>query len=217
MRGLSRDKTKAEAFNVFIFFTSTIFLILLFWWHNNLWGWRKRENEFRNLCLSFCQSARSLLPFLGCKKWAASVSIYRCSSTCWHLKTPALIQIHRRTKKPKTNGLFNQLSSSRASWLSWKLCDFESICTRSEFHRSQLRLYFCVIFFSQSEDSEKFQILSHVRRWPRHIRTSEIYKNLPADFIGFKNHPTGYCRDLQTSGQSMYSNERLAIETSIKV
>ena len=36
-------------------------------------------------------------------------------------------------------------------------------------------------------------------------------------FIGFKNHPTGCYRDLQTSGQSMYSNECLAIGTSIKI
>ena len=41
--------------------------------------------------------------------------------------------------------------------------------------------FISVSFFSQSEDSEKFQILSHVRRWPPHIR-SEVCKNLPADF-----------------------------------
>ena len=42
----------------------------LFCWHNNLWGWKKREKEFRNLRLSFCKSARSLPPFRGGKKWA---------------------------------------------------------------------------------------------------------------------------------------------------
>ena len=61
-------------------------------------------------------------------------------------------------------------------------------------------------FFSQSEDSKKFQSLSHERRWPPHMRASEVYKNLPARFY----------RGLQTSGQSMCSNGRLAIETSIK-
>ena len=34
--------------------------------------------------------------------------------------------------------------------------------------------------------------------------------------FGFKNLPAGYYRDLQASGQSMCSNGRLAIETSIK-
>ena len=35
-------------------------------------------------------------------------------------------------------------------------------------------------FFSQSEDSKKFQSLSHKRRWPLHMRASEVYKYLPA-------------------------------------
>ena len=34
--------------------------------------------------------------------------------------------------------------------------------------------------------------------------------------IGFKNLPAGFYRELETSGQSMCSNGRLAIETSIK-
>ena len=42
------------------------------------------------------------------------------------------------------------------------------------------------------------------------IKTSEQV------FIGFKNLPTGYYRKLKTSGQSMCSNGRLAIETSVK-
>ena len=106
--------------------------------------------------------------------------VYRCSSTCWHLKTPALAQIHHRTEKPKTNSLFNQLNTSGASWLSWKLCDFGSSGTRFEFHRGQL--FISVSLFSQGEDSKKFQSLSHERRWPPHMRASEVYKNLPAGF-----------------------------------
>ena len=35
-------------------------------------------------------------------------------------------------------------------------------------------------------------------------------------FIGFKNLPAGFYRDLETSGESMCSNGRLARETSIK-
>ena len=31
-------------------------------------------------------------------------------------------------------------------------------------------------FFSQSEDSKTFQSLSHQRRWPPHMRASEVYK-----------------------------------------
>ena len=69
-------------------------------------------------------------------------------------------------------------------------------------------------FFFQSEDSEKFLSFSHVRRWPPHMRTTvrllqEVTKRIT-------NLPGGCYRDLQTSGQSMCSNGRLAIETSIK-
>ena len=41
-------------------------------------------------------------------------------------------------------------------------------------------LFSVSLFFSQSEDSKKFQSLSHQRRWPPHMRASEDYKNLPA-------------------------------------
>ena len=82
-------------------------------------------------------------------------------------------------KKPKTNSLFNHLNSSTASWLSWKLCDFGSRGTRFEFHRGQLFISVS-LFFSQSEDSKKFQSLSHQQRWPPHMRASEVNKNLPA-------------------------------------
>ena len=42
------------------------------------------------------------------------------------------------------------------------------------------------------------------------------HHNFWQNWIGFKNLPASYYRDLQTSGQSMCSNGRLAIETSIK-
>ena len=99
---------------------------------------------------------------------------------------------------------------------SWKLCDFGSSGTRFEFHRGHWLFISVSLFFSQSEDSKKFQSLSHEQQWPPHMRAKEVYKNLPAGFIGFKNLPAGYYRDLQTSGQSMCSNGRLAIDTSIK-
>ena len=54
-----------------------------------------------------------------------------------------------RTKKlkiSKTNSLFNQLNSSRASWLSWKPCDFESSGTRFKFHHGQLCISLSLCF-----------------------------------------------------------------------
>ena len=35
-------------------------------------------------------------------------------------------------------------------------------------------LFLCHFFSSQSQDSKKFQTLSHERRWPLHMRASEI-------------------------------------------
>ena len=51
------------------------------------------------------------------------------------------------------------------------------------------------------------------------LRTCAPVKSIKTSqqvFIGFKNLPIGYYRKLKTSGQSMCSNGRLAIETSIK-
>ena len=131
-----------------------------------------------------CRSVKVLDPCLhfgAAKIEHATPTIYKCGSTCWHLKTPALAQIHHRTKKPKTNSFFSQLNSSRASWLSWKLCDLGSSGTWFEFHRAQLFISVS-LFSSQSEDSEKFRSLSHVRRWPPHMRACEVYENLPAGY-----------------------------------
>ena len=75
--------------------------------------------------------------------------------------------------------------------------------------------FFRHFFFLQSEDSEKFQSLSHVGQWPPHMRASEVYSY----HLGVSMRITnlrGYYRELQTSGQSMCSNGRLAIETYIK-
>ena len=81
-----------------------------------------------------------------------------------------------------------------------------------------ISLFLCHFFCQsmQSENSEIFQTLSHVRRWPPHMCTSEVYRNLPAGYYRVKNLPKSYNRDLHTSGQSMCSNGRLAIETAIK-
>ena len=140
--------------------------------------------------------------------------VYRCSSTCWHLQTPELAQIHHRTEKPKTNSLFNQLNTSGASWLSWKLCDFGSSGTLFEFHRGQL--FISVSLFSQSEDSKNFKVFHMNGDGLRTCAPVKSIKTSQQVFIGFKNLPTGYYRKLKTSGQSMCSNGRLAIETSVK-
>ena len=140
--------------------------------------------------------------------------VYRCSSTCWHLKTPALAQIHHRTEKPQTNSLFNQLNTSGASWLSWKLCDFGSSGTRFKFHRGQL--YFCVTFFLKVRTAKNFKVFHMNGDGLRTCAPVKSIKTSEQVFIGFKNLPTGYYRKLKTSGQSMCSNGRLAIETSVK-
>ena len=140
--------------------------------------------------------------------------VYRCSSTCWHLKTPALAQIHHRTKKPKTNSLFNQLTRQEPHGLVGSSVISDPAVPGS--NSTAVNSLFLGHFFSQSEDSKKFQSLSHERQWPPHMPASEVYKTSQQVFIGFKNLPTGYYRKLNTSGQSMCSNGRLAIETSIK-
>ena len=51
-----------------------------------------------------------------------------------------------KKKKKKTNSLFNHLNSSRAWWLSWKLCDFGSRGTQFDFHRGQLFISVSIFF-----------------------------------------------------------------------
>ena len=95
-----------------------------------------------------------------------------------------------KKKKPKTNSLFNQLNTSRASWLSWKLRDFDSRVPGS--NSTTVNSLFLCHFFSQSEDSKKIQCLSHERRWPTHMRVSEVYKKLTACFDRFKKPPSKF-------------------------
>ena len=202
MLGLFRDKTAASAFNVFRFFPLPSWLC---WWHNNLWGWRKRE---KSSGIYACRSVKVLDPclhFRAAKNEHAPLTIDRCSSTCWHLKTPVLAQIHHRTKKPKTNSLFNQLNTSRASWLSWKLCDFGSSGTRFEFHRGQLFISVS-LFFLTVRTAKTFKVFHMNGNGLRTYTQKKSIKTFQQVFIGFKNLPAGYFRDLQTSSQSMCSN-----------
>ena len=100
MLGLFRDKTAASASNVLINLYFLPLPLWLFWWNHNLWGWRKKE---KSSGIHACHSVKvldSCLRFGAAKKNEhAMLTIYRCSSTCWHLKTPALAQIHHRTNK----------------------------------------------------------------------------------------------------------------------
>ena len=88
----------------------------------------------------------------------------------------------------KTNSLFNHLNSSRASWISWKLCEFGSSGARFEF-TAVSSLFLCHFFSLHSEDSKKFQSLSHVPRWPPHMRASEVYSYLPGGYYKIYKPP----------------------------
>ena len=63
-----------------------------------------------------------------------------------------------KTNVPKTNSLLNQLNSSRASWLSWKLCDFGSSGTQFEIHRSQLFISVSLFFFFKLRTAKNFKV-----------------------------------------------------------
>ena len=62
-----------------------------------------------------------------------------------------------KKKKPKTNRLFNHLNSSRALWLSWKLCDFGSSGTRFEIYRGQLFISVSP-FFLKMRTAKNFKV-----------------------------------------------------------
>ena len=187
----------------------------LFWWHNDLWGWRKREKSSGIYAGHSVKVLDPCLHFGAAKNEHATLTIYRCGSTCWHLKTPALAQIHHSTKKPKANSLFNQLNSSRASWLSWKLCVFGSSGTRFEVHHGQLFISVSR-FFLKVRTAKNFKVFHMYGDGLRTCAPVKSIKTSQQVIIGFKNLPAGYYWDLQTSGQSMCSNGRLATETSIK-
>ena len=79
----------------------------LLWWNNILSRWRKRE---KSSGIYAGRSVKVLDPCLhsgAAKIEQAPLTIYRCSSTFFHLKTPALAQVHHMTKKPKINSLLN--------------------------------------------------------------------------------------------------------------
>ena len=141
--------------------------------------------------------------------------VYRCSSTCWHLKTPALAQIHHRTEKPKTNSLFNQLNPLRSL-----VAQLEALWFRIQRYPVRIpprsTLYFCVTFFLKVRTAKNFKVFHMNGDGLRTCAPVKSIKTSQQVFIGFKNFPTGYYRKLKTSGQSMCSNGRLAIETSVK-
>ena len=140
--------------------------------------------------------------------------VFRCSSTCWHLKTPARAQIHHRTKKPKTNSLFNQLNTSGPRGLVGSSVISDPAVPGS--NSTAVNCLFLCHFFSQSEGSKNFKVFHMNGDGLRTCAPVKSIKTSQQVFIGFKNLPIGYYRKLKTCGQSMCSNGRLAIETSIK-
>ena len=75
-----------------------------------------------------------------------------------------------------------------------KLCVQSWCCTAlpalGTEHRSRVGItHHCNSFFLQSEDCEKFQSLSHVWRWPPHMRASEVYSNLPGGYYKIYKPP----------------------------
>ena len=109
----------------------------LFWWHNNLWRWRKREISSG---IFACRSVKVLDPclhFRAAKNEHATLTIYRSSSTCWHLKTTALAQIQsslgQRNQRQIAFSISWTFQEPRAL-ISWKLCDFGCSENRFEFH-----------------------------------------------------------------------------------
>ena len=133
------------------------------------------------------------LHFGAAKNEHATLTIYRCSSTFWHLKNTCACLVHHWTKKPKTNSLFNRLNSSRASRLSWKLCDFGSSSTRLEFHRGQLFISVS-LFFLKVRTAKNFKVF-HV--YGGGLRTCAPVKSIKTSqqvFIGFKYLPAGHFR-----------------------
>ena len=81
---------------------------------------------------------------------------------------------------------------------------------------SRSTLHFCVAFFLKVRTAKKFKVFHMNGDGLRTCAPVKSIKTSQQVFIGFKDLPAGYYRDLKTSGQNMCSNGRLAIETSIK-
>ena len=67
-------------------------------------------------------------------------------------------------RERKINSLFNHLNSSRALWLSWKLCDFGSKDTWFKFHRSQLFISVS-LFFLKVRTAKNFKVFTHAQNY----------------------------------------------------
>ena len=109
----------------------------------------------------------------------------------------------------------NSLNIVPANNSNNKVCDFGSSGTRFELHRGQLFISVS-LFFLKVRTAKIFKVFHMNGDGLRTCAPVKSIKTSQQVFIGFKNLPAGYYRDLQTSGQSMCSNGHLAIETSIK-
>ena len=77
-------------------------------------------------------------------------------------------------------------------------------------------LLLCHFFFLKVRTTNNFKVFHMNGDGLRTCAPVKSIKTSQQVFIGFKNLPAGFYRELKTSGQSMCSNGRLAIETSIK-
>ena len=75
---------------------------------------------------------------------------------------------------------------------------------------------FLSLFFLKVRAAKNFKVFHMNGDGLRTCAPMKSIKTSQQVFIGFKNLPIGYYRKLKTCGQSMCSNGRLAIETSIK-
>ena len=76
--------------------------------------------------------------------------------------------------------------------------------------------FLCHFFFLKVRTAKHFKVFHLNGDGLRTCAPVKSIKSSQQVFIGFKNLPAGFYRELKTSGQSMCSNGRLAIETSIK-
>ena len=171
----------------------------------------------------FCKLFTGLV-IIGCTNNVPAPSLFSNSSKTYEMffnlllaRKNTLFTGPYKKKTPKTNSLFNNLNTSRALWLSWKLCDFGSRGTRFEFHVHRSQLFISVsLFFLKVGTSKNFKVFHMNGDGLRTCAPVKSIKTSQQVFIGFKNLPAGFYRELKTSGQSMCSNGRLAIEASIK-
>ena len=170
----------------------------------------------------FCKLFTGLV-IIGCTNNVPAPSLFSNSSKNYEMFFNLLlarkkhfvhVSIYKK-KETKDKQPFQSPELVKSLVVSWKLCDFGSRGTRFEFHRGQLFISLS-LFFLKVRTAKNFKVFHMNGDGLRTCAPVKSIKTSQQVFIGFKNLPAGFYRDLKTSGQSMCSNGRLAIETSIK-